>query len=88
MVRQLCHRWSGVCGLALLLVAAVAVPGRAQMLCDADNLVVDPQNPKFLTGDTIFLLNQSGMNCYAWQMFIAMMARPGSRTPGLPDSCT
>ncbi|MCO8171433.1 hypothetical protein NJC40_27070 [Pseudomonas sp. 21LCFQ02] len=35
-------------------------------------LVFDPNSGSFLTSDNPFLLSQKTINCYAWQMFIAM----------------
>lgn len=35
-------------------------------------LVFDPTSGSFLTSDNPFLLSQKTLNCYAWQMFIAM----------------
>lgn len=50
-----------------------------------EELEFDPKSVRFLTGDSLFNTNQSGMNCFAWQLFIAMnwpVTEAWPETPG------
>lgn len=38
----------------------------------AQQLTFNPADGRFLTSDTLFLPDQEGANCYAWQMFVAL----------------
>lgn len=49
-------------------------------------LEFDPQSVRFMTGDSLFNTNQSGMNCFAWQLFIAMNWPVSEDWPGTPAS--
>lgn len=78
--------------IAALLLAAGLIPGVASaQACTSALLVTDPTSPLFLAGDTHFGATQDGMNCYSWQMFLALNwpvdpAWPGtSAAAGEPD---
>lgn len=53
---------------------SITTPAAAQLAEDcANQLILDPASSRFLTSDSLFtLVGQPSVNCYAWQMFIAM----------------
>lgn len=57
---------------AAAVVASLSSFSAQAQACTSSMLHVDPKSPLFLSGDTPFGPTQDGMNCYAWQMFVAL----------------
>lgn len=70
---------SSLCAIILTALAGVLSMPDSQAAANpqtpaqcVQQLVFDPTSGSFLTSDNPFLLSQNTLNCYAWQMFIAM----------------